>query len=150
MLLSFVCLFAFCWQWCRDIFVVVLFVFVKLVLNTNISVHKCSGTVCYAFHSILSFASLPSVFRGKTLTLVITRKMSDHFFIIPAMLIGTFDFYHFIPLSVTLTLPGLTRSTRNKTYWLRFLAHFSSDRDEILCSASDELIQADYVETIFE
>ena len=28
------------------------------------------------------------------------------FFVIPVMLIGTIDFYHFIPLSVTLTMAG--------------------------------------------
>ena len=33
--------------------------------------------------------------------------------------IGTIDFYHFIPLLLTLT------------FWLHFLAHFATDQDEI-------------------
>ena len=40
------------------------------------------------------------------------------------MLIGTIDFYHFIPLSLTFTLPWVTRSVESKTYWLLFLPHF--------------------------
>ena len=53
-------------------------------------------------------------------------------FFIPAMLIGTIDFYHFIPLPLTLTLPGFTRSAQSKTSWLHFLTHiFLTDQDEI-------------------
>ena len=43
---------------------------------------------------------------AKTLTLDITRKLFYHFFFIPAMSIGNIDFYYFIPLSQTLTMPG--------------------------------------------
>ena len=50
---------------------------------------------------------------------------------IPAMLIHTIDFYHFIPLLLTLILAGATRSAQSKTYWLHFLWHFSADLDEI-------------------
>ena len=41
-----------------------------------------------------------------SLTLDITRKPFNHFFFIPAMLIGAIDFYRFITFSQTLTLPG--------------------------------------------
>ena len=43
---------------------------------------------------------------AKTLTLDMTCKLFNQFFFIPAMLIGTIDFYHFMLLSLTLTLPG--------------------------------------------
>ena len=64
------------------------------------------------------------------------------------MLIGTIDFYHFLLLSLTLTLLGITRPAQIKTYWLHFLAHFSSDRDEILCG--DGAIQAECPVAMFE
>ena len=52
------------------------------------------------------------------------------------MLTGTIDFYHFIPLSFILTLPGGgggggTRSVQSKTHWLHFLAHFSAHPDAV-------------------
>ena len=47
------------------------------------------------------------------------------------MVIGTVDFYHLIPLSLTLTLAGVTRSARSETCWLHFLLHFSADQNEI-------------------
>ena len=39
-------------------------------------------------------------------TLYITHMLLNHFLKISVMLIGTIDFYHLIPLSLTLTLPG--------------------------------------------
>ena len=42
---------------------------------------------------------------AKTLTLAITHKLFNQIFI-SAMLIGTIDFCHFIPLSLILTLAG--------------------------------------------
>ena len=45
---------------------------------------------------------------------------------IPALLVGTIDFYHFIPLSMS-----LRRSAQSKTSWHHFLANFSTDQDEI-------------------
>ena len=49
---------------------------------------------------------------------------------IPVMLIGTIDFYHFMSLSLTVTLAGVTSSAQSKTAWLHFLPYFSSDQDE--------------------
>ena len=46
------------------------------------------------------------------------------------MLIGFIDFYHFIPLSVTLSLAGVTKLGQSKVCWHRFFAHFSTDQDE--------------------
>ena len=64
------------------------------------------------------------------------------------MFIGSIDFYHIIPLSLTLTLPWGHKLSMKKTYWLHVLPHFSSDQDEIWCS--DEAIQAEHPETTFE
>ena len=44
--------------------------------------------------------------RFACLTLDITCKLFNQFFFIAAMLIGTIDFYHFVPLSLILILPG--------------------------------------------
>ena len=55
--------------------------------------------VCLAGHaSQLSFME-------KMLALVIIYKLSTKFFV-GAMLVGTIDFYHFLLLSLSLTLPG--------------------------------------------
>ena len=40
------------------------------------------------------------------LTLGITHKQFNQFIFLPAMLIRTIAFYHYVPLSLTLTLPG--------------------------------------------
>ena len=64
------------------------------------------------------------------------------------MLVGTTDFYHFMPLSVTLTLTGNQNASANKSWRFHFLALFSTELDEICYS--DEAIQADHPETIFE
>ena len=47
-------------------------------------------------------------------------------FFTPGMLIGTLDFYHFTPLSLTLTFTG-----GHKVSTKHFLAHFSTDQNEI-------------------
>ena len=67
---------------------------------------------------------------------------------IPAMLIGIIDFYHFIPLSLTLTLPEGHKVSTKQNLLLHFLSHFSSDWDEIWCG--DGAIQAECPETAFE
>ena len=63
------------------------------------------------------------------------------------MLIGTIDFYHFIPLSLTLTLVGVTRSAQSKTSWLNFLPHFLTDQEEIVYGV--EAIQAGHPDAMF-
>ena len=47
----------------------------------------------------------PAILRGKNLTLDITCKLFDQVFFLTAMPISTISFYHFILLSLTLTLP---------------------------------------------
>ena len=63
------------------------------------------------------------------------------------MLKGTIDLYHFRPLSLTLTLAGITRSVQSKTSWLHFLTLFSTDQDEILYGL--EAIQTEYPDDAF-
>ena len=58
---------------------------------------------------------------------------------IPAMLTGTIDLCHFLALSVTLTLAGVTRSAQSKACLL-CLAHFSIDQDKV--SVGDEALPA--------
>ena len=60
--------------------------------------------------------------------------------------IGTIHFYHSIPLSVPLTLFGGHKSAKSKTSWLHFLAHFSTDQDEIWYGV--EAVQAENPDTI--
>ena len=47
---------------------------------------------------------------AKTFTLDLARKITNQVCVIPAILIGAMNFYHFIPFSVTLTLAEVTRS----------------------------------------
>ena len=65
-----------------------------------------------------------SVLHGKNLSVRNYMQNIQPDWSIPAMLIGTIDFYLFIPFSLSLTLSGITRSAQSKTYWLHFLAHF--------------------------
>ena len=80
----------------------------------------------------------------------ITLKLFDQILFIPAMLIGTIDLNHFIPLPLTLTLPGGHKISTQQNVWLHFLTHthFLSDQDEIWCG--DEAIQFEHRETTFE
>ena len=52
-------------------------------------------------------------------------------FFIPAMLIGTINFYHFIPLSVTLTLSGGHKVSAKQNLLRFFVTRFSTDQDGI-------------------
>ena len=75
----------------------------------------------------------------------------NELFLLPAMLIGTIDFYHFMPLSLTLTLPGAHKVSTKQILLASFsptLFHFSSDQDEMWCC--DEAIQAEHPETNFQ
>ena len=47
-----------------------------------------------------------------------------------AMFRGYIDFFLFMPLSVTLTLVGVTSSVHRSNSCLHFLIHFSTDQDE--------------------
>ena len=88
--------------------------------------------------SYVRLAGWLAVILGKNSDEHYTQTVPPNSFI-PAILIGTIDFYHFIPLSLTLTLPrGHTISAMQNLMAL-FSQHFSSDQDEIWCC--DEAIQ---------
>ena len=55
---------------------------------------------------------------AKTLALNITRKLFFQFFFHTSHAYRHIDFYHFIPLSLTLTLPGVSRSAQSKVSWV--------------------------------
>ena len=93
------------------------------------------------------WASRRTILHGKDFTTGHYTQTAEPNVFIPAMLMGTIDFYHLVLLSLTLTLPGVTRPALSKTYLLHFLAHFSSSQDE---SCGDETIQAEQPETAFE
>ena len=62
----------------------------------------------------------------KTLTLVITCKP-----FIPAMFIGTIDFYNTIQFSLTLTLVRDRKVSRKQNLSANVLGLFSNDHDEV-------------------
>ena len=63
---------------------------------------------------------------------------------IPVTLIGTIDFYHFIPLLMT-TFPGGHKVRAKQNLLASFYPNFSSDPNGIWCS--DEAIWAEYSDT---
>ena len=73
----------------------------------------------------------PAILLGKNFIVVHYMQTVQPNFFIPAILIGTIDFYHFIPISLTMTLPRGYKVSANKTFWLHFPPHCSSDQDEI-------------------
>ena len=62
--------------------------------------------------------------------------------------IGTIDFYHFIPFSVILTLAWVTGSVQWKTYGLHFLTCFSTDQDKTWHGV--DTVQLELPDTILE
>ena len=70
--------------------------------------------------------------RGKNIDWTLHANFSTKFFH-ACHAMGTIDFYHFIPFSMTLALVGVTRSAQSKDCWPQFLTHFSADEDEICC-----------------
>ena len=72
-----------------------------------------------------------------------TQTVQSNIFI-PAMLIGTIDFYHFLQFSLTLTLPGGRKVSAKQNLLISFFAHFSSDQNEIRCG--NDIIQAEHHE----
>ena len=54
----------------------------------------------------LCLCGWPAVLRGKSFSVGQYRQAVQPNFFLPAMLIGTIDFKHFVLLSLTLTLPG--------------------------------------------
>ena len=83
---------------------------------------------------------------AKSLMLDITQTEPNFLYLPCLYFIDTIDCYHVIPLSLTLTLLGVTRSAWCITHWCHFLTHFPSELDEIWC---DEAIQAEQPKNIF-
>ena len=70
--------------------------------------------LCYE----LCLAVRPYILRGKNFNV---RHYTQAVLPNIAILKGTIDIYHFVPLSLNLTLPGSHKVTARKTYWLHFL-----------------------------
>ena len=66
-------------------------------------------------------AGWPAVLHGKNFNIGHYMQTVQPKFLIPAMFIGTIGFYHFIPLSLILTLPGCHRVSAKQN----LLASFS-------------------------
>ena len=64
---------------------------------------------------------LPNVLHGENVNVGHYTQTVEPNFIIPAMFIGTIDFYHFIPFSLTLTLSGYDRVCAKKTPAIGFI-----------------------------
>ena len=73
----------------------------------------------------------PAGLRGKNVHIGHYMQIVHPAFFIPALRIANIDFYHCVPLSLTLALPGGHKGCEEKTYWLHFLPHFSVATREI-------------------
>ena len=72
----------------------------------------------------------PSVLHGKNLSFGHYKQALEPILFIPAMLVGTIYFYHFLPLLLTLILAGGHKVSAEQNLfksWLHFLTHFSSN-----------------------
>ena len=82
-----------------------------LIHMLNVFINQCNQL----------FAHLSILF-GKTFNVAHFTQTFEPNVFISAILIGIIDIYYFLPLSLTLTLDGVTRSTQSETCWLYFLA----------------------------
>ena len=104
----------------------------------------------FEYHMDLYTMSRVHLVWYKTLMLDIACNCSTSFFhaFRAYTVIGNFDFYHFILLSVTLTLHG-SHKVSTKQCLLSYFSHtLSSDEDEIW--SGEEAIQAEHPETTFD
>ena len=72
-----------------------------------------------------------AILHGKNLNIGHHTQSFQLFFFIPVVLISTIDFDHFIPLSLTMILPGGHEVNAQQNPLTHFLTHFSTDQDEI-------------------
>ena len=102
-----------------------LIIYLKRIWNILLFVHRVLIHMSIIWIYVMSCVQLfgwPSCME-KNFDIGFYLQTFQPIFFIPTMLIGTIDFYHFMPLSLTLTLPRVTRSAQSKTCWLHFLAH---------------------------
>ena len=95
------------------------------------SLFPCSVIVQFLGGYQSSLSGKLAVLHGRNFNMGCYAQSFQPKFFIPAKLLGTICFYHFVLLSVTLTLAGVTRSVQSKTFQLHFLAHCSTEKDEI-------------------
>ena len=70
--------------------------------------HQCNES-CWS----VCLASQPAVLCSKNFDIGHYMQIFEPTLFIPAMLIGTIDFYHFIPPSLTMALPGGHKVSKN-------------------------------------
>ena len=98
--------------------------------------------------SLVHLPGRPAVVHGKTVEVgYYTQNVQPSYFL-PAMLIGTIEFCHVVPQSLTLILAGGTRSAQRKPcFGFIFSDSFSSNQDEVSCA--DEANQGEHPDTTF-
>ena len=82
----------------------------------------------------MSNLKISSVCLAGQLSCLARQKLNvEHFsqnfllnYFIPAMVTGTIDLYHVIPLSVALVLTEVHKISRRQNCWVRFLTHCST------------------------
>ena len=105
-------------------------IYVRNILIYAISCVHLLFDLCQE-HTIYAISCVRlAVLCGKSLNVGHNAQTFQPDLFIPATRRGTIDLHHFIPLSVALTLAGFRRFILNKTSWLHFLTHFSTDQDE--------------------
>ena len=87
---------------CINLIDIVVFMLTSVV--HQVFIHMSIIWICVV--SSVHLASRQKLCVTKTLMLNMPGKSFNHIFLIPAMLICIIDFYHFMPLPLTLTLPG--------------------------------------------
>ena len=95
-----------------------------LSLSLSFLIHRCIIIIWICVMSHVHPSVWPAFsLAWQKLLLDITHKLTScccFFFFIPAMLIDTIDFYHFIPLSLTWPCLGVTMLAERKLFWLHF------------------------------
>ena len=64
-----------------------------------------------------------------------------------ASLLGTVDFFHFMPRSLTMTLAGDHKFSAEENVLLHFLVHVLTDQDEVIHGV--QAVQVEHHDTIF-
>ena len=86
--------------------------------------YECDMDLCYEW-CFVWLAGWLSVLCGKNFNVRCYMQTFHPNLFIPTMLVGTIDFYHCIPLSLTLTWPRGHKVSTNQNLGFIFFAHFS-------------------------